>query len=227
MGGNAKEALRVMQGYFRMFDMFKTCIETFNYTGCVGNCSQTSNWQTFSATASMQALIHGVIGVEWHRGGICYLPGQYTGEHTLKNFRFRKKVYSFRTEGKGEYAQIYVNGKALAGTLQFPADICKEEKKIDCVIRHSGKAPDRPVLYMAIDLPVSHLKSGREILTFRAAKRCHAPVRMYSPMKPVVTVNDKEIAVEWDEQTKILWFDREFKKGDKVTARIGAIPVNN
>ena len=214
-GGRAEEALRVMHGFMNRAEEYHTAIETFNLSGFPGNCVQTSNWQTFAATAAMQAMLCGIIGLNYHQGGINYVPAAFTGRHEISNFHFRNRIYSFTISGKGSFARMNINGRNLKYSLQIPEDWCRQ-KHLDCSVRHTSSAPDHPVLLCALDLPVYNLNGNKSSLSFQAGAEVHAPVKIYSPRKAAVSVDGKAVKTEWNETDKHLWFDHIFKKGDIV-----------
>ena len=219
LGGRPAEALRVMQGFMNRAEEYQTAIETFNLSGFPGNCVQTANWQTFAATAAVQGMLCGIIGVNYHQGGINYVPAEFTGRHEASNLHFRNRIYSFKVSGKGDFARISINGRRLKYSLQIPED-WSDEKIFDCSVRHTVKLPDHPVLLCAIDLPVCRLNGSGSKLCFQAGDNIHAPVKVYSPRCPVIMVAGKRVTLEWNDTENIAWFDHIFKKGDWVEIRL-------
>ena len=215
LGGRPQEAFRVINGYMNRAKEYHTAIETFNLSGFPGNCVQTSNWQTFAATAAVQGMIGGVIGLSYHAGGLNYVPANFTGKHEISNFHFGKKIYSLKISGKGSFAKMTINGKKLKYSLQIPEDF-SSKKRLNCLVKHVSKQPDYPVLLSALDLPILKLKGSKNSLSFIAGASVHAPIKIYSPRYPKVMVEEKVISVEWNQSNKTAWFDCIFQKGNQV-----------
>ena len=201
-GGRAEEAFRVMEGYLSYFKKYGVAVETFNLSGCDGDANQLSNWQAFSATAAVQAMMGGIAGWFIHRGGFYWLPAD--GPETTFD-RLNGKLLT--VSGKGKFASGL---QGIPGSLQEPAD----QRMDQLTVVRQTEAPAHPVLICAIGLPVSVVKVEGTKLSFRADAAVRAPVRVYVPSKPQLTVNGNEYDFEWNENDQTIWFDYAFRKGD-------------
>ena len=145
LGNRTDEAKHVLSGYLEFYKKFGNAIETFNYNYCSGDQTQRADWQTFSATAAMQAFIHGIAGLHWHRGGLFFIPANDKGKNQIRNFHFRNHTFDFRCEGSGKFVSSFaLNGKPIDGTMQIPADLPGEGKEhIRWNIRRSDQPPVR------------------------------------------------------------------------------------
>ena len=102
----ADEAYRVVNGYLKFFDRYKTAIETFNLSGCEGDEIQISNWQTFAATSTEQA-IYRAAGIEYHRGGIVYVPAQDDKKVEVNNIANNKRKFNLKFSGEGDFVKTF------------------------------------------------------------------------------------------------------------------------
>ncbi len=220
-GGRADEAFRVMAGYLEYFRKYRCAIETFNLAGCDGDAHQTSDWQAFSATGAAQGLLRGAGGLDWHRGGLAWVPAEESGDFLVRNFRFRNCTCSIHASGAGSFVErILVNGILLDGTLQIPADIFPASGETEIEIQRSGKRPGYPVLLCAMDAEIERVKvSGQNNLSFRVRNPVHAPVFFFSPRHPSVFLDGKPVPCEPDALPDRYWCDLECFSGNLVEIR--------
>lgn len=218
LGGRTDEVAHVMKGYLELYEKFGNAIETFNYNYCAGDQTQRADWQTFSATAAMQALIHGAAGLHWHRGGLFYLPAEDSNSVKIRNFHFRGICIGFSCSGRGAFAASFSwNGRDLRGTMQIPADrMPSEGSSVQWRIRRSAEMPDIPVLLYALDAPVTELRVKKDELAFTIDAKIHAPVCILCRGKARLAVNGKAARFERLSGDRIC-FDRRFERGDRVT----------
>ena len=213
----ADEAYRVVNGYLKFFDRYKTAIETFNLSGCEGDEIQISNWQTFAATSTEQA-IYRAAGIEYHRGGIVYVPAQDDKKVEVNNIANNKRKFNLKFSGEGDFVKTFkVNGKAVRGTMQIPFDLLKRGVNILEIVR-SNTPFGRPTLYSAVDIPILKLSSRKDELSFFIGANIHAPIKIHVPSKPIIELNGKSIDFEYLEP--FCFVDSIYQKGDCLKVRI-------
>ncbi len=207
LGGRPEEARRVVQGYLEYFSKYRCAVETFNLAGCPGDCWQLADWQAFSATGAAQAIVTGVAGWFRHIGGWTWMQGG--GPEA----RLHIAGVALHTMGDGAYGDgLTVGEEKIQGTLQLPADAPEGE----ICVQRIAEAPLHPVLLMAIDASVRNVSVESGVLSFTVENRVHAPVMIYSPERPMVSINGVEHSFEWNEENNTLWFDAIFLQGDCV-----------
>ncbi len=217
LGGHPEEALHVMSNYLCAFNFHKNAIETFNYCWCAGGGqSQYADWQTFSATGAMQALIHSILGLGWHRGGLFYMPAEDKSEVSISNFYFRGKKCTMHFSGSGKYVDFMtLNGVRIENCCQLPADIFSESPECVWELVRTEREPERPVLLWAADLPLHELKNTVRGIEFTAGDSSFANMEIYSPRAVLASVNGVEVKAE-DCGQNIHLISRLFRKGDHV-----------
>ena len=222
LGGRTDEVRHVMTGYLELYEKFGNAIETFNYNYCAGDQTQRADWQTFSATAAMQALIHGAAGLHWHRGGLFHIAAEDSGRCGIGNFYFRKRRIDYSCSGRGAFVSSFSwNGRDIRGTMQIPADLMPPEgSSVKWSIRRSVQIPEFPVLLYALDAPVREFLSGDDFLSFRIDADVRAPVCFLVSGKVHLTVNDRDVSFERLSENRIS-IDRLFHRGDRVFLTTG------
>lgn len=190
--------------YLYAFNETLNAIETFNYSYCSGDQTQRADWQAFSATAAIQAIVQGKIGIAWHRGGLFYIPADDDDECSINNFTFNGRKYNISISGKGQFAEITLNGRKLEGTMQIPADMLKAENTI--VIKRVESTPDRPVLNWLIDTPIADVKSECGKLEFTVGASTFAKMEVFVPGTAEMFIDGQKADFEYDADTKRLWF---------------------
>ena len=206
--GNAAEAERVMAGYLEFFREYHTAIETFNLAGCVGDTSQLGNWQAFSATAAMQALLSGVGGWEIDCGGWHWVWGSGS-ESSFKNINGR----DFEVRGEGGYASgISVDGRFIAGTMQLPKGA--EGRRIS--IERTCEKIQHAVLLYAVDAEIADVELNGKTLSFTVANDVHSALKCYAPSHAEVSVNGKSVQYVFYTGDDTFHFDSVFRAGDRV-----------
>ena len=211
--GHASEAYRVLSAYLSFFDRYKAAVETFNLAGCEGNDGQLANWQTFSATSAQQGLYRAA-GIEWHRGGILYVPAEDEGKVEIRRLVNNGAAFDIHIDGKGAFVGSFtLNGKVVRGTMQVPADgVRKGTNRLEIV--RSRKPFAQPVLLSAPDARIRSLECGKNGLAFVVDAALRSPIRVHAPSKPRIRVNGKPAAAEWIKP--IAYLDRVFAAGDTV-----------
>ena len=198
MGGHPEEAMHMLHGYFSWCNFYQNAIETFNLCWCMGGGqSQNADWQTFSATGAMQALLHSAMGIAWHRGGLYYLPARQSGKIELQNLHFRNRRCSFRCSGNGPYVEKMQLGRiSLVGTCQLPADLFRQSDTCSWEVVRSEQLPDRPLLLSAEDLPIVQWQSSPGTIEFRAGDTAFSSVAVFCPGEAVFSVNGEVVPAE-------------------------------
>ena len=196
LGGRMEEAFHMMRNYLSVFRHYGNAVETFNLCWCMGGGqSQTADWQTFSATGAMQALLHAVIGIAWHRGGLHYLPAENRGDVFLENFHFRGVRCSLHCSGRGSYVKtMRINGKILEGSCQIPADWFEGLDECAWEVTLEDTMPEDPVLLSAADLPVKELYASPGVLRFRAGDTAFASIEFLARGKPRAFRNGRPLS---------------------------------
>ena len=216
MAGNMREVYRVMRQYLKRFDRWKVAEETTNFSRFRLHPAQVCSWQSFSATANLEALRCAVSGLIKHRGGIGYLPAMDDGEIKLNNVPWGGSKISVSITGCGAYAMVKIDEKPLAGTMQIPVDVVCQE----VLIERTEELPNDIMLVAALDMPIVKVIAKKGFLQFTCGERLATPVCLASKRCPQVFLNGKPLDVQWDEETKMLWIDACWNIGDVVTAQI-------
>jgi hypothetical protein len=218
--GMAEEAIRIVGTFMRIFDRCKVGIETHNLTGCDGDNRQKANWQAFGAGAACDALVEGIIGIQWDSGGLAYVPCDIGGPMALENFRFRDGVWNITLSGTGGYVERFeVDGEELTGTTRLPAELVEQTGTHALTIVRSDRPFPRPTLLNAPGAAVSELTSADTELSFTVRSEVHTSIEACCPTRPSVSLNGQPIACEWSEATGILWCDAVIQPGHRL--RIG------
>lgn len=209
LSGNMPEVHRVMGEYLKVFDRWKVAQETYNFSRFYIHPGQVTNWQTFSATACMEALRAAVAGIICHRGGLCYFPAPDCGQTTLREVPRGSEKITISVTGEGAYARMELDGTLINGTLQLPADkSCKQMR----IIRQEA-IPSYPVLVSAYDLPVTQVTTdtnGR--LSFRCGATAYTPILLQCDHCPKVLHNGQPVAVQWQSDKQRVWVDTLWEK---------------
>lgn len=204
--------------YLYAFNETLNAIETFNYSYCSGDQTQRADWQAFSATAAIQAIIQGKIGLAWHRGGLFYIPADDSDDCSMKNFHFSGKKYSIIVSGTGKFAEITLNGRKLEGTMQLPSDLLKDENIIE--IKRTAAVPDCPVLNWITDTPVYDLKSAAGKLSFKTGADVFAKMECFAASEAEIFINGQKADCEYDADAQRLWFSGSIAQNSEITINI-------
>lgn len=203
----------LLKNYLYAFGETLNAIETFNYSTCKGGGeSQLADWQAFSATAAMQAIVQGKAGLAWHRGGLFFVPANDSAECSIANLHFNKRKYSMQVKGSGSFAEIYLNGRKLEGSMQLPSDLLMDDNFIE--VKRTGAEPDRPVVYLLTDIEITGLKSAPGELHFTAVNSGFSKMEFFTPSPAEMFINGSKVNAEYDNSAKRLWFS-------------GTIPANS
>ena len=219
--GRGDEALRITQTYFNIFRKTLTAIETYNLNGCEKDITQRADWQAFGARGAYGALIEGVAGIQWDAGGFQYVPCEVSGDISLSDFKFRNTIWDIAIKGEGAYCNdIIIDGQKLPGTMKIPAKFLTDSNRHSLVIERTNTPFYKPVLLSALNASIEESTSCRERLKFSILNEAHTTLKIYSPVKPVVRVNDIETDYEWDEKKSVLWLDIMVKDNTSVSVSI-------
>lgn len=213
--GNMAEVYRVMEQVMARSDRWKNAEETTNFSRFGIHPEQVCDWQSFAATAQMEALRSAVAGVQRHRGGLCYLPADDDNVLTVSNVPLGNERITVTVTGSGAFAKLCCEGKTVEGTLQYPADL-----PIKDVTVCRGEAPSHPVLLSSLDLPIQDVTVDGSAVRVTCAGTAFTPMMWYAPSKPQVTVNGVSIDCEWDKEKKCAYVDRLWQTGDRVTVSV-------
>ncbi|HEY3398442.1 MAG TPA: hypothetical protein VGM19_12375 [Armatimonadota bacterium] len=223
--GLGDEARRITANYLRLFDRYKVGIETQNLSGADGNVTQEANWQAFGAEAAYIALLSGVIGLQWDRGGLNYVPCDLSGAMSVRSFPRAGSAWDISVTGAGAYAPRFtVDGEALAGTLRVPAEYLGRPGRHTLEIVRGAEPWDRPTLLNAVAAPVQELRSSAADLRWSNPRAAHTSLKLYSPQRPRVVVDGRPVSSQWDETTGIAWCDVQLQPGQTVSIT-GAAPA--
>ena len=218
LGGFPSEADRVMEAYLKKYGETGTAVETFNFTGCPGDQSQLSDWQSFSATGAMKALVSGVAGIEFHRGGLDYIPASGSKYRKIKGFCMNKKSFDIKVSGEGDSAQLFLNGVMIPGTLQVPSDIAGDGS---CRLEFKRcSMSETPLLFLqAEDMPVCDFKYENNCISFTVTADRHTVLRFHAESEPVWR-GESKISAEWKLNEKQFLLEGTFRKGERIEVRI-------
>lgn len=216
LNNDVKEAKRVAKHYFQAFEDNATAVETFNIDGMNGDTSQWTKWQAFSATAALHCLHQSIAGIAWSRGGLAYLPADDQQKIELRNFRFDGKVWNISVEGSGRYVRcIRLNEKDFYGSMQVPSDlVCREVNTLE--IFRSETPWEKPVLLYATDIPICNVEETESGIAFTVDANAVAPMKFFAPGNAVLSVNGMPVSAEYCSESKTLWIDMQFHKGDRI-----------
>lgn len=204
----------LLSNYLYVYGRTQNAVETFNYSFCLGNQTQLADWQAFSATAAMQAIIQGRIGLAWHRGGLHFVPAADDKECAIRNFHFRDKIYDLSITGQGGFiGGMSFNGREITGTAQLPADLPRQERN-SWQVERTANEPPYPVLLWMIDIPIIQVSASAGHLIFKTASGGFAKMECFVPGNPILTINGKKVEYEYDEKEKSLWFTGDVNEGD-------------
>ena len=203
-----EEALRIVGAYLRIFDRTKVGIETHNLSSDINDISQRADWQAFCPTAAYDALLCGILGIQWDMGGLAYVPCDLSGTMTLDRFRFRDASWDVRVEGTGGYTEpLGIDGTPILGTLRVPAEYLDGSGAHSLEVVRSAEPWTRPTLLNAPGAAITDLESDLSALSFTVGERVHTSVKAFCPARPQTTLDGQPIDVEWDETTGIMWCD--------------------
>lgn len=214
---NRVEGVRhLLNAYMYVFHQTECAVETFNYSYCSGDQQQRADWQAFSATAAMQAIIQGALGLFWHRGGLVYVPAEEDGDNSIANFHFAGKKWNVKCSGKGNEIQRFtINGQKLAGSMQIPDDFV-HGREILVEITRGTKTDKRPRLLWAIGASICQLRSTKNTFEFTITNKCRAQFAFQTETRAILFVNGNKVTAEYSAQQKRLWFAGDAIPGDIV-----------
>lgn len=215
VAGNMVEVYRVMGETMKRSDRWKIAEETTNFSRFAIHPDQVCDWQSFSATAQMEALRAGMAGVIRHRGGLCYLPAKDSGTVRVENVPMKNYRIAVAVSGSGAFAAMKCAGKHVKGTLQLPVDvICDVDETLQ--ICRTDRRPSYPVLLTAIDLPVCRVTAHEDRTSLECAGTAYTPMLWYAPTEPTVLVNGQPVDAAWDAVAHTVTVDRLWCEGDCV-----------
>jgi hypothetical protein len=58
-------------------------------------------------------------------------------------------------------------------------------------------------------------------LSFSVTRPVHTNCKVHAPAQPAVTSGGQPVAVEWNPQSRIAWFDAAIKPGSRVAVTVG------
>lgn len=198
----------MLKNYLYFFNKYYNAIETFNYNYCPGNQTQTADWQSFTATATMQAIIQGAAGLAWHRGGLFYIPCANSENFSIRNFCFAGKTYHITSMGQGRFIEyVTINGKKFMGTCQVDSAWIDQATEINLIIMRTEIKPETPVLHWALDMPIRNCRLNNNSLSFFVCETKLCQIEVFSPEKPIVKINEKTIEPDYDPKSGLLYIE--------------------
>lgn len=201
--------------YLYAFNETLNAIETFNYSYCPGDQTQRADWQAFSATAALQAIIQGKIGLAWHRGGLFHIAANDSDECSISNFHFNKRKYVMTVSGQGSFAEITVNGRKVEGSMQIPTDHLSDENTIE--VKRTSQIPDRPILNWLIDTPICEVKSEKGKLEFTVGAETFAKMEVFVPASAELFIDGEKVSADYDADAQRLWFSGILEANAKIS----------
>lgn len=217
---NVAEIHRVMDEAMKRSDRWKNAEETTNFSRFSIHPDQVCDWQTFAATAQMEALRAGMAGILRHRGGLCYLPAKDSGTVCVQGVPMSNYRIAVAVSGSGSFAVLKCAGKTVKGTLQLPTDVICDVNETMQVCRTDDR-PSYPVLLTAIDMPICKVAAHGNRLSLECGDTAHTPITWYAKAVPTVCVNGQEIAIVWDAASGTVTVDRLWKTGDVIEVIVG------
>ena len=211
MANNVAEVHRVIGQTLERSDRWKNAEETTNFSRFAIHPDQVCDWQSFAATAQMEALRSAVAGILRHRGGLCYLPADDSGEVTVHHIPVQEAKITVTVSGEGPFGTWYCGDTPICGTLQLPTDVPMTALRLQ-----RGAAPNRAVLLSALDLPIKEVTADGSSTSCVCDDTAYTPLTWYAPTKPTVTVNGAAAAFTWDETAQRVYVDRLWHAGDRV-----------
>ena len=215
MTGNSPEARRLVGECLEFCHEYRNAIETFNYSGCPGNETQTGDWQTFGCTGISEAIRAGLVGIVRHAGGLRYLPAMDERLAALRNIPWENKRIDLEISGCGPYLdRLEIDGVPCLGTAQLPVDCLQTENaKVHCRILRSETLPPYPILLQACGAAVSQVTVEGNNLTFTVVHAGHFPLQFLARKEVALTVNGQSVGATSDG-----WRDLTLPGGAVVTA---------
>jgi hypothetical protein len=133
----------------------------------------------------------------------------------MKNFHFSGKKYSIIVSGTGKFAEIYLNGTKIEGSMQLPSDLLKDENIIE--IKRTAAVPDCPVLNWITDTPVYDLKSAAGQLSFKTGADVFAKMECFAASEAEIFINGQKANCEYNADTQCLWFSGSIAQNSEIT----------
>ncbi len=214
LAGNMPEAYRLLDCFLEDYSIYGTAIETQNFSGCLGDESQNSDWQAFAATSICEMLRTAMAGVGRHCGGLFYIPADDEHEIRLGNLKCFDTAVNIVIRGKGPFwAQICVNGMELKVTAQLPRE-CFDGKILNWEIIRGDGCPSYPVLLNSYGLLVSNVSIREHSLSLNCEENGHYPMEFLAKANAKATLNSKCIRTEV--ANGHLYLDVDVKCGDTI-----------
>lgn len=217
---NMAEIHRVMSEVMKRSERWKIAEETTNFSRFSVHPDQVCDWQSFSATAQMEALRAGVAGILRHRGGLYYQPAKDSGTVCVQGVPMEHYTVAVVVSGSGSFATLKCAGKTVKGTLQLPADVICDVDETMQVCRTDDR-PSYPVLLSAVDMPVCRVSAHGNRLSFVCGETAYTPITWYAKTAPTVLVNGAAVPCCWEVSTATVTVDRLWEKGDTVEVLAG------
>jgi hypothetical protein len=215
------EIERMMTVYLEHFSRNKVAIETHNLNGGEGDITQRANWQAFGARALYSGIFESLIGIQSHLGGFHYTPGDTVGKMEITGFKFRRGIWDISVAGVGAFCESFnIDGVSIQGSLQVPSKYLKDAKQHKLSIQRSEDPFKRPTLMSAVGASVCDVGSSETTLSLKFDGSAHATLKIYCPVKPTVSINEKEINSDWDEANSLLWIDALVEPGYSLSVKI-------
>lgn len=209
------EVYRVMGQVMARSDRWKNAEETTNFSRFAIHPDQVCDWQSFAATAQMEALRSAVAGLGRHRGGLYYMPATDKETVTVRNIPVGNERIAFTAAGDGSFGRLYCGDREIVGSLQVPADVCVADLRIE-----RCEQPAHPVLLSAVDLPVREVAVSGGTLSFVCDATVFSPITWYAPCAPTVYVGGEAAEVEWNAEAQRAYVARVWQAGQHVTVSV-------
>lgn len=200
----ALKALR--EGYEHYYGKFRTVGESFNMWPHLTLEQHASYYTPFNygLACYYQILVEGFFGVTTGPGGIGLSPVGLDAEMTLEGLRYGKSLWSFHLDGRGAWpGRITVDGEEVRGTWCLPKELSYGGSH-QVEILFQEEAPDRPLVLETPGLGLVESSTPEETCVARAVL-CgpgRAWVRYYSPGKPRLLVDGKQMPDGWHSHSK-------------------------
>ena len=213
--GLGDETRRILDNFLGLFDRFKVGVETRNLCGAIGDCSQRGNWQAFAC--AYEALIEGLIGIQWDTGGFGYAPCALGGDMSLERFRFRDARWDISIRGEGPGLKSFaVDGELLHGLARVPADRMTGCDAHTLEIVRGPLPCARPILVAAVGAEITDVEAGPKDLSFDVTHPAHASVKFLAPSAPRISIGEKQAPCEWSSETCTGWLDAVLTPGKRI-----------
>jgi hypothetical protein len=174
----------------------------------------TGLWYGYNMRGWYQAAIHGVFGLDIEAGGITFFP--YSGEEmSLKNLKYRSRVYDIDMKGSGPYiGSIEAEGALIKGTNKLPVDFMQGKKHIRVKVNRTKDNPYKVYIKYGYGIDIRKYSYEDGLIRAELCGIGTCRLKMAAAEKPEIKINNKAISAIYDEASGIVTLELVFKLGE-------------